>query len=247
MVDRPIESNELIAAYRAVARPREAVRHELASQLRRRGRTRTPVWSAIALGVVVAAATVLLLSWASRSGVGLDSMPRDHERSQAPYASEPLRDDAPTEAIERTDPRTPEREPPAQAPEVSAAPSTAAPVVVPQRRAPTQGPRGAPEPAAPAVEADALPLEMALLQRARAHLQQRESAEALAVLEEHERRFPASGLVEERRALRIMALCSAPGRSDAARLARDAFLGEYPRTTYAERVRAACARIDAGD
>jgi hypothetical protein len=64
-------------------------------------------------------------------------------------------------------------------------------------------------------------------------------ARALAVLEEHERRFPDGKLAELRKVTRVLALCQS-GRVADARTERDRFLSLYPRSPYSNRVRSAC-------
>ena len=65
-------------------------------------------------------------------------------------------------------------------------------------------------------------------------------ARALAVLEEHERRFPDGKLTELRKVTRVLALCQS-GRVADARTERDRFLSLYPRSPYSNRVRSACS------
>jgi outer membrane protein assembly factor BamD (BamD/ComL family) len=69
-------------------------------------------------------------------------------------------------------------------------------------------------------------------------------ARALAVLEEHERRFPNGRLVESRRVTRILALCQS-GRTAEAQAERDRFLSLYPRSPFSNRVRTACGSTPA--
>ncbi|HEX6764766.1 MAG TPA: hypothetical protein VF103_04795 [Polyangiaceae bacterium] len=72
-------------------------------------------------------------------------------------------------------------------------------------------------------------LELGLLQRARAGVARGDFAGALGVIAEHERRFPAGRLREEREALRVKAL-SGLGKKDEARAAAERFQSHYPRS-----------------
>jgi hypothetical protein len=84
---------------------------------------------------------------------------------------------------------------------------------------------------------DALRNEVELIGRARAALP-RDPAAALALLEEHRREFPRGALVEERDAIRVLAL-AALGRIEQARHEAQMFLRAYPFSPHAERVRRA--------
>ena len=83
--------------------------------------------------------------------------------------------------------------------------------------------------------------ELALLRQAQDRLQAGDAAEALALLDDHERKFADGNLGAERQAARIFALCSA-GRNTEAREAANAFLRQFPSSPMAARVRAACAK-----
>jgi hypothetical protein len=79
--------------------------------------------------------------------------------------------------------------------------------------------------------------EIELIGRARAALP-RDPAAALALLDEHRREFPRGALVEERDAIRVLAL-AALGRIEQARHEAQMFLRAYPFSPHAERVRRA--------
>jgi hypothetical protein len=99
-------------------------------------------------------------------------------------------------------------------------------------------PAAAPVPAGAARRAsadDANAAELGLLQRARAAVASGDHATALAVIAEHQRRFPAGRLREERDALRVKALASL-GRKDEARRAADRFQTEFPRSVLSSSV-----------
>lgn len=81
--------------------------------------------------------------------------------------------------------------------------------------------------------------ELALLRRAEHAVRSDNSALALALIAELEQRHPRSSLLEERRAIELLAHCSA-GASDARSRARR-FLREHPRSVYAGRIAEQCA------
>jgi hypothetical protein len=81
--------------------------------------------------------------------------------------------------------------------------------------------------------------ELKLLSSAREGLKRGDSAEALARVAEHERRFPSGILTLEARALQVDALCEA-GRREAAHEAAEAFLKRWPESPLSARVRSAC-------
>jgi hypothetical protein len=80
--------------------------------------------------------------------------------------------------------------------------------------------------------------ELALLRRAERALRTDNAALALALIGELEEHYPSSSLLEERRAIELMAYCSAGATDAAARAQR--FLREYPQSAYAGRIRDLC-------
>ncbi len=90
------------------------------------------------------------------------------------------------------------------------------------------------------VDESAAALELAMLQRARRALNRDSAAQALGIVTELDERFPNGVLLEERAALRVLALC-AVGDLTAARGATARFLERHPGSMYVPRVRAACA------
>jgi len=91
-------------------------------------------------------------------------------------------------------------------------------------------------PAMSSSRTDRLAQEVALLSRATSALRAGHAADALALLNEHQRKFPKGVLSEERRAAKAQALCSlgrqTEGRAELARLA--------PRSPAAVRAQQAC-------
>jgi hypothetical protein len=124
-----------------------------------------------------------------------------------------------------------------------------APSARPALAAPVRGPALDPPPTAPAIapQSDGTPLtrpqqatrpataqesyaaELELLQRAQTAYASRNFAGALALVAEHNRRFPSGRLAEEREALRVRSLASF-GRGDEAARAATAFAQRFPRS-----------------
>jgi len=116
------------------------------------------------------------------------------------------------------------------------------------RAAPPMQPRA--RSAAPPSEAPSATLEtaephqeLALLRRAERAVRRDDSALALALIGELEEHYPRSNLLEERRAVELLAYCVA-GASDAVARAQR-FLREHPRSVYAGRIAEKCA--DSGE
>ena len=87
--------------------------------------------------------------------------------------------------------------------------------------------------------ADNLAQEVAILSRASAELHAHRPAAALVALAEHQRRFPAGVLVEERTAARVQALC-ALGRTQEAKAELARLARMSPNSPHEARARKAC-------
>jgi hypothetical protein len=111
----------------------------------------------------------------------------------------------------------------------------------PQQRARTAAPQS--DLPSGALEAADPNQELALLRRAERAVRNDDSALALALIAELEERHPRSSLLEERRAVELLAYCLA-GASDA-RTRAQRFLREHPRSVYAGRIADKCA--DSGE
>jgi hypothetical protein len=85
--------------------------------------------------------------------------------------------------------------------------------------------------------------EALLLQRAQRALAASEGSRALALLAEHERRFPTGQLREERQVATVLALCSL-GRVDAARALAHDFRARSPHSVLIPRLDRSCASAD---
>jgi hypothetical protein len=128
------------------------------------------------------------------------------------------------------------------APVTTAAPvaSSSAPVDLPRGSAPPAVVSPAATAATGVVTASSLDAEIALVRDARAALRGGDAARSLALLDEHDRRFPGGALAEDCAAERIYALC-ALGNVDGARSAAARFLADHPYSPHAASVRASCA------
>jgi hypothetical protein len=81
--------------------------------------------------------------------------------------------------------------------------------------------------------------ELALLQRAERAVRADNAALGLALIAELEAKYPRSKLLEERRAIELMAQCGAGATDGAVRAER--FLREQPRSIYAARIEKLCS------
>ncbi|MCA9710516.1 MAG: hypothetical protein KDK70_32040, partial [Myxococcales bacterium] len=99
----------------------------------------------------------------------------------------------------------------------------------------------APEPADPErAPASTLAEETQQLEQARAALRRGEALAALAVVDEHLRRFPRGLLVDEARSTRLRALCAA-GRHDQAQAFAHALSGGAASSRWHRIVSASCS------
>ena len=92
--------------------------------------------------------------------------------------------------------------------------------------------------ARPAPSVGAYSLELGLLQRARAAVASGRFSAALRAIAEHQRRFPAGHLQEEREALRVKALAGL-GKTDEARRAAEKFRSRFPDSVLSPRIEGA--------
>jgi hypothetical protein len=93
--------------------------------------------------------------------------------------------------------------------------------------------------AAPSSDATSMSEEASLLQSAQRALAAGQATSALALLAEHEQRFPSGVLAEERRVAKVLALC-ALGRADEATILARAFVARSPRSVLIPRLESAC-------
>ncbi len=212
--------------------------------LRSRSRARALPW--IGAGVALAAAAALAFAL-GRGGYLLPYAGGPIERAEAPYGQVTGRD-APGRVEARAKSSSP-RASSSALPEddleevveprgVSSASSRSRPKSArdePVKRALAE----APSPDAPPTRAPTLAEETEALRGVRRALAAGEPARALELLQAYERRFAAGVLVEERGALRVIALCEADLRAQGRAEARR-FLERYPSSALATRVREAC-------
>lgn len=109
-------------------------------------------------------------------------------------------------------------------------------------RAAAAAPQGVPSTATSTSTPTSLSLsqETRLVRDANSATRAGDPARALALLDEHARRFPRGVLVEERDAERVLATCAA-GRRDEARALASRFLRTYPGSPMSGRVKSSCA------
>lgn len=165
---------------------------------------------------LLAAAAILVLIAGLR---GRADRARDDRDSQAAH-----------DAAERARPQVPELRAPTPTPRSDAAvpPPEPTPVAPEAPRAVPRAPAGA-----------GLDAELALLRGARAALTAGTGAEALALLAEHERRFPGGHLAEERMVLRVQALCAVDRRAEA-RAAATRFAAQHPGSPHTATIADMC-------
>jgi hypothetical protein len=193
------ESDEVRA--RVIARAAIAFRDVGVAPARSLFRRRVTLLAAAALGVLVALGALAAYRWAEAGSGDTDT-----SGVSTGIASVPA-------SVSR-----------AAAPAPSALPARAV--------EPPAGSSKVPEPSAAARRPspdETYALELALLQRARAAVAKGDDAKALDAIVEHQRRFSAGRLREEREALRVKALAGL-GRKDEARRAAERFKAEFPRS-----------------
>jgi hypothetical protein len=214
-------AEELLRASRAALRPTQADRERVFESLQAR-LGRSPVSDAVErLSTAPAKASVALTKVAavivgmSVIGGGMVALMRGKATPSSSAANAALASDVVPQAVAD------------EAPE-------SAPSVVPQSPPPEEKRASA----APR-SADSLAKEVAMLSQASADLHGGRPAAALAVLDEHQRKFPHGGLAQERTSARVQALCAlgrtAEAQIEVARLARTS-----PNSPHLARARKAC-------
>lgn len=182
------------------------------------------VGASVGLGATaVLSLKLTMMGWAALSRPEpAEAEPVAHESTTpapAPAPAQPSR--SPTETLTE--------DPSAEPPELEA--------VVAAREGEPAGSPASRRRAAPTT-ADALRVELALMDRARAALEDDDAVMLWSLTTEHARRFPTGALSEERRAWQAVAAC-ALGRSDAQARAAE-FLRRHAGSAQAPRVREAC-------
>jgi hypothetical protein len=130
--------------------------------------------------------------------------------------------------------------PAATPPPVEPAAENATPEIPPEEspRPARARPRAPKSPSAPSTQID-ITEELALISSAKALLASGNARGALAKTAEHEKKYPRGSLVDERKLLRIRALCEA-GKKELARQEAARFLRRKPGAAISARVREAC-------
>jgi RNA polymerase sigma factor (sigma-70 family) len=162
------------------------------------------VGAALGVGLLGARAAMVASRGADEAperaeAVGATNGTRASERPAAsvtPELEAPPRALPPSTAIEAAPPS-----PAASARSRSPSPAAAVPVSPADSRTTPASARAPVEPSPSAPDQDSLAAELALLQRAREALRDGRADDALALLDQHARRFPRGQLVDERRAL----------------------------------------------
>ena len=256
MNDEPITSRELIAAYRSQVRPSAAARERMLQAIAAPRREAAPppapppaprraapvAWLALAAALALLGVSAYLLA-----GARHDAHVAPSEMMMAPQIDPPSQG-AVTTTRESPHPAgdpTPEQPPPAEPPpSTEPPPPTAAPAIEPTKPPPAEStqleptPRPRPTPRAEPT-GDQVLAELALIQSIKEALDADQPARALTLVEQHARSFARGTLMEEREALRVVALCADDDPKRGLRAQRS-FLRAYPRSAYGDRVRGAC-------
>jgi hypothetical protein len=98
-------------------------------------------------------------------------------------------------------------------------------------------------PSPPTVRVEQSAAELELMANVQTALRQDDAARVLALVHEHERRFPNSALAPEREGARVLAMCGSAPSSEAKALAQT-FLRAHPLSPLGGRVRATCGLAD---
>lgn len=194
--------------------------------------------SCLAAGFVVGGITVASVhSFTDTTGDAANARPSAAAVSPRREARSDAKANASSKAAVHGEPSTPH----AEAVELELAPAGKKPGHRPQLEQPAGAEHVASATDSPRV--DDLPdigAEASLIAAARRELAAGKPEQALERLAEHESGFASGMLSEERRALRVVALCNL-GRRDEARQIADAFLREAPRSPLVPRIRKSCA------
>ena len=235
MDDPSPTARDVVAAYRRGRvlsdDARDRVQARLADSLAHRehasGRARIETRRRIAIAAIAALAAAACIVLLARGLRSTPTLPAEHDdRGQAPYE----RGDERTEPVD------------ARTPEASATEAIApAPVEIHVERAtpPSRATVRSEVAPAPTSPDTSLAAELALVRSVRTAIDRDDPDAALAAVAEHERRFPTGQLVEERKSLRVEALCRA-GKAPQARAEAQVFLRDHPSSPHADRVRSAC-------
>jgi hypothetical protein len=220
--------------------------------------------SAVAVPIGVTTKAILVVALVSAAGVGTAVVVRSSPPATAPVAARLVPSAAPRGSAGSTPGVAISTPPPVATPsaEASASPtrisSQASESPTPSSEsASANSSRPSASPSPPSASVSAGPMapshtrapatdveaEVLLIAGVHSALQADDPARALILLDEHARRFPAGALGEERDASRVASLC-ALGRNAEARAAAARFLGAFPNSPHAARVRASCGAAE---
>jgi hypothetical protein len=216
----------LLQAGRASA-PAEAKRRAFAAGAGVLGGSALTGTSAAATGIAGKTAAIVYLKWVAV--VGLSGL----AAASGIVAAKRLR----AERIESSPPVTATTAaPPAKSAMASQVPSTAPVASAPSSEAiAATTSRPSPSAASSASAGSSFPVELALMDGARAAIAAGDPAKALSMLDGYSERFPRGAMAPEAAVLRVEALVAA-GDRDAARRAGDAFLRSHPSSPYGPRI-----------
>lgn len=243
MNDEPISNRELIAAYRSQVRPSAAARERMLRNITAPVRVapvsptapaRPPTaWLALAAALALVGLSAYLLAGARHDAhvAPADMMMAPQVLPQTTDAVTTSRDPGESSPLPQPVIDPPAIEPPASAPPaIESSPiEEPAPTLDPPR--PRITPRAEPT-------GDQVLAELTLIQRIKEALDRDQPQQALTLVEQHTRTFARGTLIEEREALRVVALCDADDPRGSR--AQEKFQTKYPRSAYRDRVRAAC-------
>lgn len=234
---RDPDSSVLVDAYRAHTRPSAEARRRMASVLLETKADERRVWPWLVAGAAAAAAVVIWLVVALVGGplsMTARSNPSTAADQAQPNASVRAVSEGPQ--TRASDPEPPPREPASTTrAALRADPRTPGPV--PARARSDRGETSPAPEATAAIEGTAD--EWLRIDAAERALALGKPSLALVELDLHAREFPRADLRQERRALRVLALC-ALGRTAEGRGQQTAFLRDFARSTYRARVERAC-------
>lgn len=232
------ELRRIVTDYREASSPSEAARTRLWDRIGPAPVVATP-GTAAALKLILGSVTIAA---ATAIGLTLVGSPpqRDRIANDVPDAAQPTTAESivPAESIASAEPIAPAE---LIAPPVPSLRSPIAPdaAQVPSTRSATSSPRADATIAAPAAATNDLSAEVALLQRARVAIGRGDAEAGLRAVQEHERSFPNGTLVQERRAIRILALCDL-GKTTQGRAEARTFLASGSNGAFSGLIRDAC-------
>ncbi len=233
---RDPESSALLDAYRAHTQPSAEAKRRMQSVLLGTKADERRAWPWMLAGAVTAAAVALWLVLAGVGGpLGMTARSNPSTASDQAQPNAPVRAATGGPRARASNPAPPPLQPASPMP-AALPPEPATPGPLPAR-ARSDKRTADPEDTG---TIDAVANEWRRIDAAERALAQGKPSLALVELDLHAQEFPRADLRQERRALRVLALC-ALGRATEGKGQQRAFLREFPRSTYRARVERACA------